>query len=67
MMMMMQVEGEMGSLKLSRVPVVSSGSPLLVPLGVEEQNLVQPVLILEPPGLLHAPMLTGKTETHTLT
>ncbi|XP_053498522.1 histone deacetylase 7 [Ictalurus furcatus] len=54
----MQAEGELGSLKLGRVPLVSSGSSLLVPLGVEKQNLVQPVIILEPSGLVHTPMLT---------
>ncbi|KAF4077826.1 hypothetical protein AMELA_G00192550 [Ameiurus melas] len=54
----MQAEGELGSLKLGRVPLVSSGSSLLVPLGVEKQNLVQPVLILEPSGLVHTPLLT---------
>ncbi|KAI5615842.1 histone deacetylase 7, partial [Silurus asotus] len=53
-----KVEGELSSLKLGRVPLVSSGSPLLVPLGVEEQNMVQHVLILEPSGLVHTPLLT---------
>ncbi|KAI5096246.1 histone deacetylase 7, partial [Silurus meridionalis] len=53
-----EVEGELSSLKLGRVPLVSSGSPLLVPLGVEEQNMVQHVLILEPSGLVHTPLLT---------
>ncbi|KAM9444722.1 histone deacetylase 7 isoform 1-T2 [Clarias gariepinus] len=54
-----KTEGDLGSLKLGRrVPLVSSGSPLLVPLSVEEQNLVQPVLILEPSGLVHTPLLT---------
>uniref|UniRef100_A0A672RMM3 histone deacetylase n=1 Tax=Sinocyclocheilus grahami TaxID=75366 RepID=A0A672RMM3_SINGR len=48
----LQVESELGSLKLGRVPV-------LVPLGVEEQSgpLIQPVLILEPSGLVHTPLL----------
>uniref|UniRef100_A0A671KZ44 Histone deacetylase n=1 Tax=Sinocyclocheilus anshuiensis TaxID=1608454 RepID=A0A671KZ44_9TELE len=47
-----KVESELGSLKLGRVPV-------LVPLGVEEQSgpLIQPVLILEPSGLVHTPLL----------
>uniref|UniRef100_A0A673KFX0 Histone deacetylase n=1 Tax=Sinocyclocheilus rhinocerous TaxID=307959 RepID=A0A673KFX0_9TELE len=47
---------ELGSLKLGRV---SGASPLLVPLGVEEQSgpLIQPVLILEPSGLVHTPLL----------
>ncbi|XP_039519946.1 histone deacetylase 7-like isoform X1 [Pimephales promelas] len=54
-----KAESEMGSLKLGRVPVGPGASPLLVPLGVEEQTgqLMQPVLILEPSGLVHAPML----------
>uniref|UniRef100_A0A673KJ82 Histone deacetylase n=1 Tax=Sinocyclocheilus rhinocerous TaxID=307959 RepID=A0A673KJ82_9TELE len=51
-----KVESELGSLKLGRV---SGASPLLVPLGVEEQSgpLIQPVLILEPSGLVHTPLL----------
>uniref|UniRef100_A0A8C2HA63 Histone deacetylase n=1 Tax=Cyprinus carpio TaxID=7962 RepID=A0A8C2HA63_CYPCA len=51
-------ESELGSLKLGRVPV-SGASPVLVPLGVEEQSgpLLQPVLILEPSGLIHTPLL----------
>ncbi|KAF5888719.1 histone deacetylase 7, partial [Clarias magur] len=54
-----KTEGDLGSLKLGRrVPLVTSGSSLLVPLSVEEQNLVQPVLILEPSGLVHTPLLT---------
>ncbi|KAL6483256.1 hypothetical protein MHYP_G00081280 [Metynnis hypsauchen] len=54
-----KVEGDVGSLKLGRVPLVSGGSQVLLPLGVEEQNapLLQPVLILEPSGLVHAPLL----------
>uniref|UniRef100_A0A8C1GJ91 histone deacetylase n=1 Tax=Cyprinus carpio TaxID=7962 RepID=A0A8C1GJ91_CYPCA len=52
-------ESELGSLKLGRVPVVSGASPVLLPLGVEEQSgpLMQPVLILEPSGLVHTPLL----------
>ncbi|KAL0159123.1 hypothetical protein M9458_047199, partial [Cirrhinus mrigala] len=52
-------ESELGSLKLGRVPVVPGGSPVLVPLGVEDQTgpLIQPVLILEPSGLVHTPLL----------
>ncbi|KAI4890132.1 hypothetical protein NFI96_021219 [Prochilodus magdalenae] len=59
MMMMMMVEGDVGSLKLGRVPLVSGGSQVLLPLGVEEQSapLLQPVLILEPSGLVHTPLL----------
>lgn len=53
-----KVEGELGSLKLGRVPLTSSGSSLQVPLGVEEPNLVQHVLILEPSGLVHTPLVT---------
>ncbi|KAI2649976.1 Histone deacetylase 7 [Labeo rohita] len=54
-----KAESELGSLKLGRVPVVPGGSPVLVPLGVEEQTgpLIQPVLILEPSGLVHTPLL----------
>ncbi|XP_036448000.1 histone deacetylase 7 [Colossoma macropomum] len=54
-----KVEGDVGSLKLGRVPLVSGGSQVLLPLGVEEQSapLLQPVLILEPSGLVHAPLL----------
>ncbi|GAA6082475.1 histone deacetylase 7 isoform X1, partial [Tachysurus ichikawai] len=53
-----KADGELGSLKIGQVPLVSSSSPLLVPLGVEEQNLVQHVLILEPSGLVRTPLLT---------
>ncbi|XP_016353006.1 histone deacetylase 7-like [Sinocyclocheilus anshuiensis] len=51
-----KVESELGSLKLGRV---SGASPVLFPLGVEEQSgpLIQPVLILEPSGLVHTPLL----------
>uniref|UniRef100_A0A8C2DES9 Histone deacetylase n=1 Tax=Cyprinus carpio TaxID=7962 RepID=A0A8C2DES9_CYPCA len=54
-----KAESELGSLKLGRVPVVSGASPVLLPLGVEEQSgpLMQPVLILEPSGLVHTPLL----------
>lgn len=51
-----KAEGDLGSLKLGRVPLVSGSSPLLLPLGVEEP-LMQPVLILEPSGLVHTPLL----------
>ncbi len=55
----LQVERELGSLKLGRVSMVSGGS--LVPLGVEEQSgLMHPVLILESSGLVHTPLLAGK-------
>ncbi|XP_067302938.1 histone deacetylase 7 isoform X2 [Pseudorasbora parva] len=52
-----KAESELGSLKLGRL--MPGGSSLLVPLGVEEQTgqLMQPVLILEPSGLVHAPLL----------
>ncbi|XP_043080793.1 histone deacetylase 7 isoform X2 [Puntigrus tetrazona] len=54
-----KADGELGSLKLGRVPVVSGASPVLLPLGMEEQSgpLIQPVLILEPSGLVHTPLL----------
>ncbi|XP_059383254.1 histone deacetylase 7-like [Carassius carassius] len=53
-----KAESELGSLKLGRVPGVSGASPVMLPLGVEEQSgLIQPVLILEPSGLIHTPLL----------
>lgn len=43
--------------------MVQGGSPVLVPLGGEEQtgSLMQPVIILEPSGLVHPPLLAGKS------
>ncbi|XP_066529014.1 histone deacetylase 7 [Hoplias malabaricus] len=55
-----KVEGDVSSLKLNRVPLVSGASQVLLPLAVEDQSapLLQPVLILDPSGLVHAPLLT---------
>ncbi|XP_059397049.1 histone deacetylase 7-like isoform X1 [Carassius carassius] len=55
-----KAEGERGSLKLGR-GLVPGASPMLVPLGVEEQSgpLIQPILILEPSGLIHTPLLAA--------
>ncbi|XP_051961887.1 histone deacetylase 7-like isoform X1 [Xyrauchen texanus] len=55
-----KLESDLGSLKLGRVPVVPGGSPVLVPMSVEEQtaSLMQPVLILEPSGLVHTPLMS---------
>ncbi|XP_057219343.1 histone deacetylase 7 isoform X2 [Triplophysa rosa] len=52
-------ESELSSFKFCRVPVVPGSSPVLVPLGVEEQTgpLMQPVIILEASGLVHPPLL----------
>ncbi|XP_051517905.1 histone deacetylase 7-like isoform X1 [Myxocyprinus asiaticus] len=54
-----KAESDLSSLKMDRVPVIPGGSQVLVPMSVEEQtaSLMQPVLILEPSGLLHAPLL----------
>lgn len=63
-----QAEGELSSLKVGRVPVVTAGgSPVFLPLSREDQagqmNPHLPVIILEPSGLVHTPLLTGKTHT----
>ncbi|KAM9343063.1 histone deacetylase 7 isoform 1-T2 [Pholidichthys leucotaenia] len=59
-----RVEGEISSLKVSRVPVVTTGgSPVFLPLSREDPsgpiNPHLPVIILEPSGLVHAPLITG--------
>ena len=66
----MQAEGELSSLKVGRVPVVTAGgSSVFLPLSREDQagqlNPHLPVIILEPSGLVHAPLLTGEAHTHT--
>lgn len=67
-----QADRELSSLKVGRVPVVTAGgSPVFLPLGREEQAgqlnpHLQPVIILEPSGLVHTPLLAGETHTHTL-
>ncbi|XP_071769981.2 histone deacetylase 7 [Centroberyx gerrardi] len=58
-----RVDGGLSSLKVGRVPVVTAGgSPVFLPLGREEQAgqlnpHLQPVIILEPSGLVHTPLL----------
>uniref|UniRef100_A0A8C8LSR6 Histone deacetylase n=1 Tax=Oncorhynchus tshawytscha TaxID=74940 RepID=A0A8C8LSR6_ONCTS len=56
-------DGDLSPLKVGRVPMVTGGQSVYLPLGTEEQSgslspHFQPVLILEPSGLVHAPMLT---------
>uniref|UniRef100_A0A3P8UUV4 Histone deacetylase n=1 Tax=Cynoglossus semilaevis TaxID=244447 RepID=A0A3P8UUV4_CYNSE len=56
-----RAEEELSSLKVSRVPVVTAGgSPVFLPLSREEQagHPHLPVIILEPSGLVHTPLLT---------
>ncbi|KAM9752608.1 histone deacetylase 7 isoform 1-T2 [Menidia menidia] len=58
-----RAEGELPSLKVGRVPVVTpGGSPVFLPLSREDQagqlNPHLPVIILEPSGLVHSPLLT---------
>ncbi|XP_070766291.1 LOW QUALITY PROTEIN: histone deacetylase 7-like [Enoplosus armatus] len=58
-----RVEGELSSLKVGRVPVVTAGgSPVFLPLSREDQagqlNPHLPVIILEPSGLVHTPLLS---------
>uniref|UniRef100_A0A8C7HTC4 Histone deacetylase n=1 Tax=Oncorhynchus kisutch TaxID=8019 RepID=A0A8C7HTC4_ONCKI len=55
-------DGDLSPLKVGRVPMVTGGQSVYLPLGTEEQSgslspHFQPVLILEPSGLVHAPML----------
>ncbi|XP_029911839.1 histone deacetylase 7 isoform X2 [Myripristis murdjan] len=58
-----RADRELSSLKVGRVPVVTAGgSPVFLPLGREEQAgqlnpHLQPVIILEPSGLVHTPLL----------
>ncbi|CAG6021062.1 unnamed protein product [Menidia menidia] len=58
-----RAEGELPSLKVGRVPVVTpGGSPVFLPLSRDDQagqlNPHLPVIILEPSGLVHSPLLT---------
>ncbi|XP_034028100.1 histone deacetylase 7 isoform X2 [Thalassophryne amazonica] len=58
-----KADGELSSLKVGRVPVVSGGgSPVFLPLSREEQpgqlNPHLPVIILEPSGLVHTPLIS---------
>uniref|UniRef100_A0A3Q3IUD2 Histone deacetylase n=1 Tax=Monopterus albus TaxID=43700 RepID=A0A3Q3IUD2_MONAL len=55
---------ELSSLKVGRVPVVTAGgSQVFIPLSREDQagqlNPHLPVIILEPSGLVHTPLLTA--------
>ncbi|XP_051805612.1 histone deacetylase 7 isoform X1 [Acanthochromis polyacanthus] len=58
-----RVEGQLSSMKVGRVPVVATGaSPVFLPLSRDDQagqmNPHLPVIILEPSGLVHTPLLT---------
>ncbi|XP_054869026.1 histone deacetylase 7 isoform X3 [Amphiprion ocellaris] len=58
-----RAEGQLSSLKVGRVPVVAAGaSSVFLPLSRDDQagqmNPHLPVIILEPSGLVHAPLLT---------
>ncbi|XP_041801314.1 histone deacetylase 7 isoform X1 [Chelmon rostratus] len=58
-----RAEGELSSLKVGRVPVVTAGgSPVFLPMSREDQagqlNPHLPVIILESSGLVHTPLLT---------
>jgi hypothetical protein len=55
--------------KVGRVPMVTGGQSVYLPLGMEEQSgslspHLQPVLLLEPSRLVHTPMLAGETHHH---
>ncbi|KAM4610511.1 histone deacetylase 7 isoform 2-T3 [Polymixia lowei] len=58
-----RADGDLSSLKVGRGPVVAAGgSPVFLPLSREEQvgqlsPHLQPVIILEPSGLVHTPLL----------
>ncbi|XP_061624258.1 histone deacetylase 7 isoform X4 [Phyllopteryx taeniolatus] len=58
-----RVEGELSPLKLGRGPLVAAGAPqVFLPLSRDDQagqlSSRLPVIILEPSGLVHAPLLT---------
>ncbi|XP_036068838.1 histone deacetylase 7 isoform X1 [Oryzias melastigma] len=58
-----RAEGEVSPLKVSRVPMVTAGvSPVFLPISREDQGGQMgphlPVIILEPSGLVHPPLLT---------
>uniref|UniRef100_A0A4W6CXN0 Histone deacetylase n=1 Tax=Lates calcarifer TaxID=8187 RepID=A0A4W6CXN0_LATCA len=60
-----RAEGELSSLKMGRVPVVTAGgSSVFLPLSREDQAAHPhlPVIILEPSGLVHTPLLTGELD-----
>ncbi|XP_061624266.1 histone deacetylase 7 isoform X5 [Phyllopteryx taeniolatus] len=59
-----RVEGELSPLKLGRGPLVAAGAPqVFLPLSRDDQagqlSSRLPVIILEPSGLVHAPLLTA--------
>ncbi|XP_061908339.1 histone deacetylase 7-like isoform X3 [Entelurus aequoreus] len=55
-----RVEGELSPLKVGGVPMVAAGTPQVwLPLSREDQLSPRlPVIILEPSGLVHAPLLS---------
>uniref|UniRef100_A0A3P9JKK9 Histone deacetylase n=1 Tax=Oryzias latipes TaxID=8090 RepID=A0A3P9JKK9_ORYLA len=58
-----EADGEVSPLKVSRVPMVTTGvSPVFLPISREDQGGQMgphlPVIILESPGLVHPPLLT---------
>uniref|UniRef100_A0A8C7Z719 histone deacetylase n=1 Tax=Oryzias sinensis TaxID=183150 RepID=A0A8C7Z719_9TELE len=60
-----KADGEVSPLKVSRVPMVTTGvSPVFLPISREDQGGQMgphlPVIILESPGLVHPPLLTGE-------
>uniref|UniRef100_A0A8C3AQE7 Histone deacetylase n=1 Tax=Cyclopterus lumpus TaxID=8103 RepID=A0A8C3AQE7_CYCLU len=64
-----RAEGERSSLRVGRVPVVTAGgSPVFLPPSREDQagqrNPHLPLIILEPSGLVHTPLLTGGAHPH---
>uniref|UniRef100_A0A3B4Y7V2 Histone deacetylase n=1 Tax=Seriola lalandi dorsalis TaxID=1841481 RepID=A0A3B4Y7V2_SERLL len=62
-----RADGELSSLKVGRVPVVTAGgSSVFLPLSREDQagHPHLPVIILEPSGLVHTPLLTGEFASH---
>uniref|UniRef100_A0A3Q2Z1I6 Histone deacetylase n=1 Tax=Hippocampus comes TaxID=109280 RepID=A0A3Q2Z1I6_HIPCM len=59
-----RVEGDLSSLKFGRGPLVTAGAPqVLLPLSREDQagqlSSQLPVIILEPSGLIHAPLFSS--------
>ncbi|XP_064155144.1 histone deacetylase 7-like isoform X2 [Anguilla rostrata] len=55
-------DADLGSMKVGRVPVLAGGPQVYLPLGLEEASgplpsHLQPVLILEPSGLMHSQMV----------
>ncbi|KAM4563017.1 histone deacetylase 7 isoform 3-T4 [Odontesthes bonariensis] len=58
-----RAEGKLSSLKIGRVPLVTpGGSPVFLPLREDQAGQLNPhlpVIILEPSGLVHTPLLTA--------